>query len=131
MDSGTAADLPATEELAGKRVTVEGFGTAALSFGDLEDGMEVVYIEVTVENVDANPWPSNQVQFFLVDANGEQYGPELLGSDVGDTLPDVDPLEQGETSTGFVSYQVPVGSSLALEYAVDLAAGQTIRINLR
>ena len=124
-------ELPASGELNGRRVTVEAFGPATLTFGELDPGNEAIYIEVTVENVSAEPWDSSSFQFFLVDETGEEWAPELLGSDAGDPLPQVNPLEQGASSTGFIAYQVPVGSELTLSYAVDLGAGQTIEIPVR
>ena len=84
-----------------------------------------------MENVSAEPWNSNMVQFFLVDGDGNEIGPELLGSEAGDNLPDIDALEQGQSSTGFIAYQVPPDGPLTLSYAVDLSAGMTIDIPLR
>lgn len=136
METGGGAaertvSLPATGELDGRRVTVEAFGETTLTFDGPAPGNEAVYIEVTVENVSAEPWNSSSFQFFLVDETGEEWAPELLGSAAGDPLPNVDPLAQGESSTGFVAFQVPEGSQLTLSYAVDLSMGRTIEIPVR
>lgn len=124
--------LPYTQELNGRRLTVESFGTSApaTDLWELEEGNEVVYVQVRVENVDAEPWESNVVQFFLFDESNETYGPSFYHAEVG-APPDAVTLEAGDVVEGYVPFEVPAGTTgLRLEYAVDLSAGAVITVRL-
>ncbi len=130
--AATVESLPYTEELNGRRLTVVSFGatSSASEFWEVAEGNEAVYVEVRVENVDAEPWESNVAQFFLYDQAGEQYGPSFYESEAGDA-PAANTLEVGDSVEGFVPFEVPVGATgLRLEYAVDLSANAVITVQL-
>ncbi|MDG4766559.1 DUF4352 domain-containing protein [Solwaraspora sp. WMMD406] len=132
-DTGIAADsLPFTEELNGRRLTVESFGTStpASPLWEVGEGNEVLYLQVKIENVDADPWESNVVQFFLFDESDETYGPSFYDAEVGDA-PDAVTLAPGEAVEGYVPFEVPAGTTgLRLEYAVDLSQNAVIDVQL-
>lgn len=131
--AATPASLPYTEELNGRRLTVESFGTSAPADPDLwevDPGLDVVYVEVKVENVDAEPWESNLVQFFLFDPTGEEHGTTFYDLEVGE-VPETGTLEVGDSVEGYVPFEVPAGiTGLRLEYAVDLSLGELIAVQL-
>lgn len=131
---GTAPDpLPFTEELNGRRLTVESFGTSAPAdpgLWEVEAGHDVVYVEVRVENVDSEPWESNMAQFFLFDQTGESYASTFYDLEVGET-PGARTLEVGDSDEGYVPFEVPAGTTgLRLEYAVDLSVDAKITLQL-
>ncbi|MFY1649676.1 DUF4352 domain-containing protein [Solwaraspora sp. WMMB762] len=133
-DTRTAATdpLPFTEELNGRRLTVESFGTsaAATSFWEVGEGNEVLYLQVKIENVDADPWESNVVQFFLLDESDETYAPSFYDAEVGEA-PEAVTLAPGDSVEGYVPFEVPAGATgLRLEYAVDLSQNAVIDVQL-
>ena len=121
-------------ELNGRQVTVTEFGGAEAQNPDMfevADGERLVYIKATVENVSAEPWQSNILQFFLRDASGEEYPPTFYAVDKGDRLPQQD-MNVGDTSTGFIGFEVNNNvDDLILAYAVRLDLGEMILIELR
>lgn len=131
---GTEPDpLPYVEELDGRRLTIESFGTSTPAdpeFWEVEAGNEAVYLQVRVENLDAEPWESNMAQFFLFDEDGEEYSSTFFPVEVGG-VPDTVTLEVGDSVEGYVPFEVPVGATgLRLEYAVDLSRGAVITVQL-
>ncbi|MFV2020039.1 DUF4352 domain-containing protein [Micromonospora sp. LOL_023] len=132
-DTSTAADpLPFTEELNGRRLTVESFGASAAAspLWEVGEGNEVLYLQVKIENVDADPWESNVVQFFLLDESDETYAPSFYDAEVGEA-PDAVTLAPGDSVEGYVPFEVPADTTgLRLEYAVDLSQNAVIDVQL-
>lgn len=130
--AATVDSLPYTEELDGRRLSVLSFGatTSGSEFWEVAEGNEAVFVEVRVENVDAEPWESNVVQFFLFDEAGAQYAPEFYESAAGEP-PAAEVLEVGDSVEGFVPFEVPADvTGLRLEYAVDLSVNAIIHVQL-
>lgn len=125
------AELPVTEEYDGREVTIEEFTSGGIDFDVQGEGNEVVSVTATVENVDAEPWASSLEQFRLVDELGNVYDPLVLGAEFTDVFPEDDALEVGERSTGILAFEVPAGSPLSLQYAVDGAEDEDLLVRLR
>lgn len=121
-------------EKEGRRVTVLEFGEAQSKnpkIFEVSEGKKLVYIKTRVENIDAEPWKSSMLQFFLRDASGEEYAPALYETNKGDNLPQVD-LKRGELSEGYIGFEVnPEVEDLCLAYAVNLGEGKMIAIDLK
>lgn len=121
-------------ELNGRQVTVTEFGEAEPQnpgMFEVPDGQRLVYIKTTVENVNAEPWKSNILQFFLRDASGEEYPPTFYPVDKGDRFPQQE-MSIGDISTGFIGFEVNNNvDDLILAYAVRLDLGEMILIELR
>lgn len=128
-----AVSLPYTEELQGRRLTVESFGTstpATEDFWEVADGNEAFYVQVRMENVEAEPWEFNMVQFFLFDESGEDYATEFFPVEAGE-VPEARMLDVGDAVEGYIPFEVPAGrTGLRLEVAVDLSAGDVITVQL-
>jgi hypothetical protein len=132
--SAAPVELPHTAELGGRRLTILEFGTAdpaTQTLETVEEGNELVYIKARVENLDAETFPSSLAQFFLIDATGDPIAPALMFQpQTGDRFPLGD-LARGESSEGYVGYQIPEGASVVLQYAVNLSENQLIVVPIR
>lgn len=121
-------------ELNSRQVTVTEFAEAAPQNPDIfevPDGERLVYIKATVENVNAEPWKSDALQFFLRDATGEEYPPTFYPVNKGDRLPQEE-MNVGDISTGFIGFEVNDSvDDLILAYAVRLDLGEMILIELK
>jgi hypothetical protein len=132
-EGGEVDQLPYTEELNGKRLTIKSFGTSTPAHPEMwevPEGYEVVYLEALVENVAAEPWESNAAQFFLYDPSGEDYATTFYDVEAGEAI-EAARLEVGDSVEGFVAFEVPAGTTgLRLEYAVNLFEDAIIRVQL-
>jgi hypothetical protein len=127
------ASLPYTEERDGQRFTVESSGTSApenSQLWEVEAGLDVVYVQVRVENVDAEPWEFSLAQFYLFDGAGGEHATTFYNLEVGE-VPEARTLAVGDSVEGYVPFEVPAGSTgLRLHYIVDLRVGVEITVPL-
>lgn len=84
---------------------------------DPQRGNKFVGVTVTIENVGEDPFATDPASIFLGTTNGIfwQSSPIERSADATDETPDLttDPIEPGDTVTGFVGFEIPADLEIA------------------